>query len=167
MRSLVMFLIVLTLSGCTATMSVSQELGPLQVFVDSIEPGWKVDTNSEWARHRPGYVAGLVGRPNALSRRGVPLFTQTGASWIPPTVWLREELVGTRCAELIVAGLFARRDSNIPFSFGKREVAKQTRELLEARGWSGDDIRNARASCPTDLPELERATRPLGRGLDG
>ena len=167
MRSLVMFLVILALSGCATARSVPSELAPLQSLIDSIEPGWRIDTNIEWARHRPGYVAGLVGRPNALSRQGVPFFTQTGASWIPPTVWLRQELVGTRCAELIVAGLFARRDSHIPFSFGQREVAKQTRELLEARGWSGEDIRTARASCPAELPELERAQWPRGRGLDG
>ena len=157
MRSLGMFLVVLALLGCASTRSIPPELVQLQTLVDDIEPGWRVDANAEWARHRPGYVAGLV------VLRGIFDVGSTARK----TVWLRSELVGTRCAELIVAGLFARRDSHIPFSFGQREVDKQTRELLEGRGWSEDDIRDARDSCPANLPELERATQPLGRGLDG
>lgn len=133
---------VLVLAGC-ATVAVSPEVARLQAWSDSFEPGWQVRTG--WADQ--GYLASMRCEPS----RTASFFMGGGCAYTGAQIWLRDEVVGTKCADLLVASLFARRFSGIPFTFAQKHVSKETVELLKARGWTEDDIRGAAQSCPTNL----------------
>jgi len=136
----IVFPIALALFGCATIPVTPPEVTRLQAFADSIESGWRIRVG--WANR--GYLASMVVAVETAWQRDI---------------WVRDEVIGTPCAELVVAGLFARRDSHIPMTFGQRHVDKEAVKLLARRGWSSDQLRIAQASCPDNLPDLE--ARPL------
>ena len=49
-----------------------------------------------------------------------------GSLYPGPTIYLRDEVVGTRRADVVIASLFARKNSWTLYGFGHKEVDKQT-----------------------------------------
>ena len=129
--------IVLALAGCASMQPpVSPEVARLQAFADSIEPGWQIKTG--WAN--PGYLASMVGHKGSIMPG--------------PTIYLRDEVVGTGCADVLIASLFARQQLWIPQGFGRAEVDKRVRELMADHGWTDAQINAAWRACPTSLTDL-------------
>lgn len=133
--------LVLLFAGCATMRPLvpqAPEVARLQDFADSIQPGWRVE--SGWAQQ--GYLASMV-----EMNPGYPMWMR----WQRPTIYVRDEVVGTKCADVLIAAMFARRLSGIPFNFAPKHVSKETREILVARGWTEAEIAAAAQSCPSSI----------------
>jgi len=87
--------------------------------------------------------------------RGASFFLGGGCAYTGTQIWLCEEVVATKCADVVIASLFARRRSGIPFTFCPRSTStKETVAILHNFGWSDEEIRAAAATCPTQLPDI-------------
>jgi len=143
--------LVLLLAGCASMrpIDMSPDVRRLEAFAASFQRGWRVEVwPAETPWNAPGYLVTMVGQPGGYYRwfSGDSVNFYTG-----PTIYLRDqELAATRCADLAIAQLFARRQERIPFTFAQQHVAKEAVKLLVARGWTDADVRAARASCPTN-----------------
>ena len=147
-------LIALVIAGRASVYVQAPEVVRLQALADSFEPGWQVKVwpadGFPW--NAPGYLATMAGAPVT----GTAKWLNMGGSCVgcahaydTPRIYLRDEaLAKTRCADLAIAGLFARRQEGIQFTFAERHVAKEAVKLLARRGWADGDIRSAQASCP-------------------
>ena len=142
---------ILVFAGCASVPSTAPEVAHLQALADSIQPGWRVEPG--WSQR--GYLGTMVGAPVSGPARwlnaGNPCVGCPTYMW--PTIYLRDEVVGTKCADVIIAGLFARHQSKIPFTFGQPHVNKETVKLLVERGWTEDTVKSAWGACPTVLSE--------------
>src|SRR5436190_1157513 len=126
----VIIVAVALLAGCATIPSPSSpEVARLQAFADSFQRGWEVRTG--WAD--PGHLGTMIGAPVSGIDRWLNLGGQCvgcPVAYTNPTIYLRDEIVGTRCADLVIASMFARRQERIPFTFAERHVAKETVKLL-------------------------------------
>jgi hypothetical protein len=137
------------LAGCATAAVQSPEVAPLQALADSIQSGYPIKTGRADRGYLGTMIGALVSGPARWLNAGNPCAGCPTDMY--PTIYLRDEVVGTNCGEVIVVSRFARRKTHIPITFGQREVDKQTRELLSERGWTDDQINSAWKSCPSSI----------------
>jgi len=94
-----------------------------------------------------------VSRDDAMSAWGRELLHGGSCAYTDAQIWLRDEAVATKCADVLIVSLYARRQSGIPLTFGQRHVDNETVKLLVERGWTEDTVKPAWASCPRVLSD--------------
>lgn len=138
MRRVTMLLLAALTAGCAtaAPQALSPQLEENQKLANALRP--RVLVHGGWA---PEDYLGIV-QPMPFWKKGFGGLD----------IWLRGDIVGTQCAQYVIASLLALREH--PSADGSTVNEEAVRRLM-AIGWTAQAAEAARASCPA---------APVGRG---